>query len=462
MTRKNNLSLAFLVVFLKFSLGFITYPLYLKYLNSFEISLYFLFISTSSLFELLDFNLSNGLIRYFSYAEGGLSELEKEGISNTSTKTEDDDLFENLLVFSKIYYKWLCFIGAITIGFGFSVYLFFFTKRFHEAFVYYEFNWILYGGSVILGVYFMYLSPALMGKGYIDETNKVSLYSRGLGVVAQVLCIVSGLGLLSLGISAIISTVFERVLLIRLFKQKILINKIRKNINKQSFSTLLKTIWHNNYKLGLMTLAGLFIAKFNTFIAGFAISDLTILSSYLFTFQVFTIILTIAHVPISNNYADMSMFYVSDHGKSIKIFLKYNSYSIVLMIMLVIGVIFFGNFILQLIHIKHGLLPIKYLLLIGLVYILEKQLVDHSTMIAITNKVPMFKAYLVSAVIILVLSILLALVLRIGVIGIILPQLLGQGIFNYWFWVKYNLANEKISFKDYFLSLVTVGKIEII
>lgn len=457
MTRKNNLSLAFLVVFLKFSLGFITYPLYLKYLNNFEISLYFLFISTSSLFELLDFNLSNSLIRYFSYAEGGLSELEKEGISNTDTKAGAGELFENLLVFSKIYYKWLCFIGVITIGFGFSAYLFFFTKKFHEAFVYYEFNWIIYAGSVILGVYFMYLSPALMGKGYIDETNKVSLYSRCLGVVAQVICIFSGLGLLSLGISALISTVFERVLLIRLFKQKILINKIRKTINKQSFSKLLKTIWHNNYKLGLMSLAWLLIAKFNTFIAGFAISDLTTLSSYLFTFQVFTIILAIAHVPISNNYADISMFYVSDRLKSIQLFLKVNRYSIVLMLLATVGVIVLGNNVLHMLNIKQGLLPFKYLLLIGVIYILEKQLVNHSTMITISNKLPMFRAYIISATMVLTLSIYLALILKVGIIGVILPQLIGQGVFNYWYWIKYNLHNENIKFSDYLYGFVRFG-----
>lgn len=457
MTRKNNLSLAFLVVLLKFSLGFITYPLYLKYLNSFEISLYFLFISTSSLFELLDFNLSNGLIRYFSYAEGGLSELEKDGFSNKEIEAKEGDLFENLLGFSQIYYKWLCFIGAITIGLGFSVYLFFFTKKFQEAFLYYEFDWLIYGSSVILGIYFMYLAPALIGKGYIDQTNKVSLYSRGLGVITQVVCIISGLGLLSLGISALISTIFERVLLIRLFKQKILVCKIKNTLNKQSFSKLLKTIWHNNYKLGLIALAGLFIAKFNTFIAGFAISDLNTLSSYLFTFQVFTIILAIAHVPISNNYADMSMFYISNHDKSVKIFLKCNSYSMFLMILLAIGVIFFGNFILHLMHIKHGLLPIKYLLLIGFIYILEKQLADHSSMITIANKVPMYKAYLFSAIMVLVLTILLALILKIGVMSVVLPQLIGQGIFNYWYWVKYNLANENIKFKEYILSLVRIG-----
>ena len=457
MVRKNNLYLAFVVVFIKFSLGFITYPLYLKYLNSFEVSLYFLFISTSTLFDLLDFNFSLGLTRYFSYAEGGLTELKKDGLSNTSLKLDDGDLFGNLLVFSKFYYKCLCTLGAITIGIGFSVYLYFFTQKFHEEFLYYELNWILYSCSVLLGVYFMYLAPALMGRGFIDETNKVSLYSRCLGVVAQVICIVSGLGLLSLGISALISAISERVLLIKIFEKKILFDKVKHKLNRTSFFYLLQNVWHNNYKLGLITVAGLAITKFNTFIAGFAISDLTTLSSYLFTFQLFSIVLAVAHVPISNNYADMSMLYVADHPKSIRLFLKSNSYSIILMVVLVFGIIATGGIVLKILHFKHGLLQTKYLLFIGLIFILEKQLADHSTMIAITNKVPMLKAYIFSAIMVLVLSVFLALIFKIGVMGVILPQLIGQGVFNYWYWVKYNLDNENIKFKDYVLSLVRIG-----
>jgi|GEM_PF-4159000 len=78
--RKNSLSLALFTSVFKVSLGLISYPLFLKFLNSFDLSIYLLFISTIGFVELLDLNFSANLVRYFSYADAGLKTL---NVNNT-------------------------------------------------------------------------------------------------------------------------------------------------------------------------------------------------------------------------------------------------------------------------------------------------------------------------------------------------------------------------------------------
>lgn len=450
--RKNSLSLAIIVLLFKMLIGFINYPLYIRFLTPFELSIFFLIISTGSIFELLDFNFTTNLIRYFSYAEGGISHLQKEGLAPV-TVDKSEDLFSLLLIFSKVYYKILTVVAFIVIGIGFSIYLFYFTKIHGQAFLKLEVIWTIYCSGSLLTIYYMYLSPAMISKGFIDNVNRISLFAKIFGVVVQIIALFLGLGLFAIAIGAIATMVLERIWLFREFDSKFgLFRKL--TINRNQFLNFFKTIWHSNFKLGLMTLAWLFIAKFNSFIAGFAIHDVNLLSEYLFTLQLFTIILSIAHVPISNNISDISTYYVQNKQHSIKIFLKNNALSIMCMVCFTLIIIFIGNEVLHLFHYKKVLLSNKFIILLGIIYVFEKQLVNHSTMISVGNIVPMYRAYLISAVIVFLVTMYLVFILHLGVLGLILPQLIGQGIFNYWYWVNYNLKFHNISYKNYLFSLL--------
>ncbi len=459
MQRKNNLVLGYFTVILKLSLGFITYPLVLHYLSSFELSIYFLFLTTTSLFELLDFSFSSNLIRFFSYASAGVTKIDQLSNPNNmdikdTTNLSNADLYSNLLQLSKIYYKYLCIVCFIIIGGGFSIYLLFFTHQHNYSYAKIELSWILYSSASLLGIYFMYYSPLLIGKGYIDSVNKVSLISKLFGVVVQIITLFCGLGILSLAISALATAVTERFLLYLIIKSKnIYLNK-QKNNNKNELWLLLKQIWHTNYKLGLMSLCWLFISKFNSFIAGLVINDISLLTNYLFTMQIIMILLSVAHVPISNNFSDISALYISNKIKSMQLFLDSNRKSILTMLFMLCGMLLFANYFLTILHLHGKLLETKYLFVVCLIYLLEKQLINHTTMITIRNEAPMYIAYLISAVAVLLLTLLFAFILHLGILSFILPQLIVQGSFNYWFWVIYNLKASKIKKIQYLRSLL--------
>lgn len=454
--RKNNLLLGLATNFLKMSIGFITYPVYLRYLESFQLSIFFLFSGTGALLELLDFGFSGNITRYFAYAASGVSEVIKTRIPAdiSLSFSSETNLTNNLMQFAKIYYRVLCGIALLLVIGGFSIYLYFFAKLHNAAYGYIEGIWLIYSVGTLFSVYYMYLAPLLIGKGFIDKTNKIALFCRILGAITQIIMLFSGLGLVSIAIGAVVSGITERILLLKLVRQ--VLGKVNTKISKPEFWQLFYNLWHTNYKLGLITLAWLFIAKINTFIAGFAIHDIKLLSEYLFTFQVITILLTFAHVPLSNNFADIAAYYVQDRKKGITLFLKANSKSLWLMLLLSIGMLSFGNLFLKVLHFKHGILTNNYLIIILIIYIFEKQLINHTTMITVRNEVPMFKAYLLTAACVFSLTLIFAYAFKLGIWAVILPQLIVQGLFNYWYWVKYNLAQDEISLYQYGRSLLRI------
>ncbi|MCE3269556.1 MAG: polysaccharide biosynthesis protein [Burkholderiales bacterium] len=356
--RKNSLTLALFTSVFKVSLGLISYPLFLKFLNSFDLSMYLLFISTIGFVELLDLNFSPNLVRYFSYADAGLKTL---SINNNDKQV---DLLSDLFVMARQYYRFLCAIACIIFGFGFSVYLYYFTALHHKNFIYYELNWLGYMVAILLGIYFTYLSPALIGRGHIDRVNRVLLISKLTAVIIQS-ALVYFIGLPAIILGALISTIIERILLLNLVKNHLNFDK-NKKIDRNQFYLLLKQFWSTNYKLALIGISITIIARFKAFTAGFVIFDANLLAQFLFSLQVFAIAFSLAIVPVSNNYSDMSAYFISDKSRLQKLFFKQNRISLFIILFVSIVIIFFGNILVQLINVKHPFLPWTYLIVISL------------------------------------------------------------------------------------------------
>ncbi|MCC2625926.1 MAG: hypothetical protein K0R14_1799 [Burkholderiales bacterium] len=446
--RKNSLSLALFASVFKVSLGLISYPLFLKFLDSFDLSIYLLFISTIAFVELLDLNFAANLVRYFSYAAAGVKTLDL----NENSSSEQTDLLSDLFIMARQYYRYMCAIAFVIFGIGFSIYLYYFTALHHKNFIYYELNWLGYMSAMLLGIYFTYLSPALIGSGHIDRVNRVLLISKLTAVIIQS-CLVYFIGLFAIVLGALVSMIIERVLLLTLVNKKLDFEK-NKKIDKSKFYKLLKQFWGTNYKLALMSIAVTVLVRFKLFAAGFVIYDASKLAQFLFSLQVFTIAYTLATVPLSNNYSDMSAYFINDKPRLLKVFLKQNKIALFIISAASIFIILSGDLLVQILKVKHPFLPWPYLFIIALIFILEIQLNNHANSLIIQNKVNMYKSYLVSAAGTIILIILFCFILRLQIWGLLLAQLIMQSLNNYWYWVKCNLRSYSLSVKDYMKSLV--------
>jgi hypothetical protein len=446
--RKNSLSLALFTSVFKVALGLISYPLFLRFLNSFDLSMYLLFISTISFVELLDLSFSTNLVRYFSYADAGLKTLRIGDNAN-----EQSDLLGDLFIMARQYYRYMCVIAFLIFGIGFSIYLYYFTALHHKNFIYYELNWLGYMSAMLLGIYFTYLSPVLIGRGHIDKVNRVLLVSRITAVIIQSV-LVYFIGLSAIVLGALISMIVERWLLLTLVRTQLNITYKRK-IDRNKFYVLLKQFWATNYKLALMSIAVTILVRFKLFVAGFVIYDANVLAQFLFSLQIFTIAYTVATVPISNNYSDMSSYFISDRSRLLKVFLKQNRISLYIILIASLLIILSGDKMLQLLGLgRHPFLPESYLAVIALTFVLEIQLSNHVNSLIVQNKIEMYKSFLISAVTTVLLIMVFCFGLHMQLWGLLIAQLIVQSLYNYWYWVWENLRSYSVSITNYIQSLV--------
>ncbi|HHH1715679.1 TPA: hypothetical protein ACPY4M_004563, partial [Yersinia enterocolitica] len=99
-----------------------------------------------------------------------------------------------------------------------------------------------------------------------------------------------------------------------------------------------------------------------------------------------------------------------------------------------IAFLLLAEYIFPSIGVKLSFLPLNYLLILGLIYLLEMNHSICATIITSKNKVPFVFASLFSGGLIILLSIILSVHFKYGVLGLILAQGIVQLMYNNWKW----------------------------
>lgn len=424
--RKNNINLAFMSFIFKYGLGLISYPIFLHYLNTTDAGIYFLILNSGALFDILDLNFKNSLVIQFSQAEG--SSIDK-GSSSLLTYSE-------ILVFSKFFYSIVCIVAMLVVGVGFAIYLYFYLlqKGFAHDYIKYLSIWSIFCISSLLQVYYTYLSPALTSKGHINYINKLSMNTKLLGFVVQILFLLLGLGLFALALSVVIATIYERFSIYKYYSLVISESRNMIRITFTEFKQIFTQLWETNYKLGLVSIAIIMNTRLPAYFVGMLHISAEQITAYLFTMQLVGLIFAFSHVPIVNNFADLSYYFVQDKERFVKIFKRVNKSSLLIYVFFMFSFILLGPWFIKLIGIKHSILSMYLLSIVGVTYFFEKMLLNYTTIICVTNKIPMYKSFIISSLLIVILQITLVHKYDTSIISVILPQLIVQIGFNYWFW----------------------------
>ncbi len=426
--RSNNLKLAFISYFIRYGLGLASYPIFLHYLSTLDAAIYFLILNTSTIFDILDLNFKNNLVIQFSQAEA----------DNVLNKGSSRFKYSELLAFSKYFYSLICLLALVLVGLGFGVYLYYYLKLkgLDTHFSKYFFIWIIFCLGSILQVYYTYLGPALTSKGHIDWVNRLSINTKLVSFIIQIVLLISGVGLIAMAISALAATVYERFTIYRYYKENIKESQGNLKIKFAEFKSIFKKLWSGNYKLGLVSLSLIANARIPAYFIGMLNINQNEITAYLFSLQIMSLIFSVSHVPLVNHFADLSFYYIQDRNKFNKTFAKANWLSIKLYSFLIVIFIIAGPLIINYFSWKRMVFNYEFLVLLAVIYFLEKVLLNYTTLITVTNIVPMYKAFVVSSLSILIVQFVFVKIFNGGMISIFLPQLVIQSIFNYWFWVR--------------------------
>lgn len=432
---KSDVIWSYLAQFFNIGSGLITLPLVLRMLSTEEIAMNYLMLTIGTMVALIDFGFAPQFGRNVSYVYSGAQELVREGIRQEKvTNVINYHLLKCLIDVAKMVYRYMSLIVLfIMLTFG-TLYIYKVTDGFSNV------NnsiliWVVFSVSTYFNIYFCYYISLLTGRGLVKESKIATLASRISYILLSYVLILSGLGLLGLCISNLLSPFLSRAICYYYFYD----NQLKRELNchnssKEERKELFSVIWYNAKKLGVNFVGSYAILKFSMFIVGLYLvaSDV---ASYGLMMQFVDIIGMISSTFFYSMIPNLTSYRVNNQlDELISSFSMSMIVYYILYISLSIGMVVLGPWLLNLIGSNAVLPSLKVLLIYLIVIFFEKNQGNFATLIAIDNKVPFVKAALLSGLAICIGDLLILQFTNLGLLGIVLVQGIVQLSYNYWRW----------------------------
>lgn len=415
--------------------NFIVLPFILLYLSDEAVAVYYIFLSLSSIATLFDFGFSPSIARSVNYAYSGASDLKTQGVDEQKNDEPNYYLMKKVIISCKVLYLFMGIFALIVGSTAGTFYVFRITK---EAFLSdYLYPWLIYLAAIFLNIVFSYYNVFLRGVGAVTKINVATIISRLTQIVLCILLLVLGVGLLGVAIAYLVYGFLFRMISNFLFKRHHNIGTKLKQENavftKDDFSGVMKKMWPNTWREGLVTLSNYLVNQATTLIAPLFLS-LTLTGIFSLATQLITAVATIASSVLNAYQPQLQSAFVNKDDESQKKTLSLCVVSyFVLFTVVLIGLIFVGVPLIKFIKPTYEM---NYFVLLGValpIFVINYRNLFCSY-ISCTNRLIYYKAFLTSSFICVASSYVLLRFTGLGIYALILAQLFSQLIFNAWYW----------------------------
>ncbi len=425
---------------LKLAINVIMLPIILHYLTDDELGLWYVFASIGQLAILFDFGFAPALSRNIAYVWCGADQLQRDSISQDKSGILNVEYFKLILKTSRHIYL---FIAIITCSLMLLIGTPYIKSLISDKSVIYA--WIIYSFGVFLNILYSYYTSFLRGVGAIAENNKAATFSKIFQLFLTFIFLYFGQGLLGVCIAYLISGIVIRVFSRHYFLKYDNIGRVVKNISidntwKKELG-ILKIIWHNASKEGLITISDYLSIQANTLICS-SIFGLHSTGFYGLAIQIVTIIANISMIPFSSyQVALQEKAVLKDIEGSKKIFSTTFMAFIISFLILLIGSIL----ILPIIKLLKDSMEIDYYMYAVIAVNIFIYHFFHlmASFISSYNILPYTKSFIISSLFSVCLSYILARYTSLGLLSLVLSPLCVSLVYNFWKWPTFvfNMLN---------------------
>ena len=392
---KKDVLWGYIAQFFNIGAGILLLPVILKLLPADILGVWYIFLTISSLVQMIDFGFQPTFTRNVAYVFSGAVKLQAKGLDKGQTHLDHPNypLLKNMISVMKRFYGGISLLVIFLLLTAGSWYIDDRTNHIaanEEIMI----SWFIYTTSTVLNLYYSYYNALLVGRGLVKENNQLIIITRSTYLVLAALGLIAGYGLIAVATANFLSIIINRLVAIHFFYRNGL-RKILRN-TQATKEKLLPILWVNAKKNGLSSLGGYFVQKGNLlFISMFL--PLETVASYGLTVNLINILSGVSplylgtHIPeiykdrIDNNLPDIRRIF----GEGIFVFY-------LLYILGALCLVLLGPWALELFHSKTQLLPPGPLLLMLFVQFLESNHGMAATLITTRNEVPYLKAALIS------------------------------------------------------------------
>lgn len=428
-------SWSFIGTFLNTAVNLVLLPFVIHYLGPDELGLWYVFASINTLVLLLDFGFTPTIARNIAYCWSGAKSLLNKDISNEVGGSVDPRLFCEVLRASRFIFLALSLIGLVLMFVFGTAFLNQITSE--DAVPLWKYAWFVYALAIFLNLFFAYISAYLRGVGAVAENAKAISASKVFQLILTVGLLIAGFGILGTAIGFFISCFVQRVLGLFYFKRYENVASLldvgkQRNSFGSSFS-IIKTIWHNAWRDGLVALAMYLSTQANTLICS-SVLGLSSTGTYGLALQVSTAIASVSSIWYTTSQPKLQEYALKkDSRRASKLF------SSAMAVYCLISFIAYGAFLLigppVIILLNSGFdLDIGMLFAICLYMFLYRANVLFVSCISNYNTIPYSRAYVLTGIVSVAVSYLAALYSGVGLWSIILPPIVFLLVYNGWKW----------------------------
>jgi O-antigen/teichoic acid export membrane protein len=413
--------------------GLLLLPIILHELNNAQVGLWFVFITISSLGQLIEFGLQPTISRNVTYIYSGVNYLVKSGLAPINKNDQfkvDYRLLGNLLSTAKSLYKKTASIAALIFFLPATYYI----NSLLDANSEFELiSWILYSSGILISLYGGYYSSFLIGRGDITLSNKVVVLNKLIFISLSSIALVNGFGLIGIGLASIVSNWIGFNYLRRyFFSEKNAKYSYCAKTSYEEVKEIKKILWHNASKLGYVQVGAFLIQKSNILLAS-SVLGLADAAGYGMTLSILTALSSIAISIFQINLPKFNRLQVNNDKNTLKkLYIEYLFISIIIFTTGLITLILFGKNFLTLINSSTKLISNPQILVLGLIILLELNHSIAAIYLTTKNYIPFVAAALISGSSVVVLAYITMPYL--GLWALIIAQGVVQIFYNNWKW----------------------------
>jgi len=433
---KADVKWGYIAVIMNMGINVIMLPLVLKFLSSDELGLWYVFVSIGSIVTLFDFGFAPTIARNITYSWSGAQELSKEDVmKNKNINEQNLSLMKTVIKTCKIIYLFIAFIALIALATCGTAYISYITRELLGT--KYLVAWGIFCGAVFLNLYYGYFTSLLKGVGAISENSKAIIIAKFIQISISFVLLLLGFGIIAVSTAYLLSVFAYRIVSKRFFfKYENIENQLNNTTDSIEIAEVMNTfviIWHNAWRDGLISLSNYLTSQANTVLCSLFLS-LTETGNYALSLQLVQIVSSIS-VSLYGTYQPVlqKAYLNSDKEKSKQIMSIAMTVFFFMFWLGCLGLIIIGTPIIN--WIKPGSEIDKTVLLFMSLYTFLYQ--HHSlyaSYISNTNKIPYVRAYLISGLGTVCVSVVLVNITSLGIWGLMLSQAVVQICYNNWKW----------------------------
>jgi len=286
----------YLAQFLQYGAALLVLPLLLRELTAPELGLWYVFMTIAVLVTMLDMGFTPTLARNVSYVMGGARRLLPDGFETADRPGEvDDALLAAVVGASRTIFRWASVAALALLAGPGTAYVVHVARGEIEPAVLGA-SWAVFVLATVVNLYFKYYTPLLQGRGLYAAFYRASAISNLAFVGVTAVALLAGGGLLAVAGGYLVSALVGRALSARWTWDP----AFRRRVEAAGPppvppATIVRTLWHNAWRLGVGVIGAFLILRGNTLLAS-AYLGLATTAAYALTLQVMSAVQSTATV----------------------------------------------------------------------------------------------------------------------------------------------------------------------